>query len=188
MSGRLPRPDRDPSLSVTDTGRGHTLIHCQKGWHPADVMAALGRGMADLWDEPRAEKRESLVAARYIYTDANGKPLFEKVRYFPKRFKVEPSGVTAKLDQVPLSRLPELLLAVNSGRRVWIVEGERDVERLARQGEVATCNYDGASEGKDKPKWRPEGTTANTSEAPTSPSSRTGIAPDSRMPRRSVPT
>ncbi len=47
-------------------------------------------------------------------------------------------------------RLPELLTAVAEGREVYVAEGEKDVDRLHREGVTATCNPGGAG------KWRPE--------------------------------
>ena len=51
-------------------------------------------------------------------------------------------------------RLPELLKRPE-GTTVYIVEGEKDADRLAKLGLVATCNAGGATEGQ-KSKWRPE--------------------------------
>lgn len=100
----------------------------------------------------------SQIVAAYDYVDESGELLFQAVRYSPKRFRQrrpnnsEPDGWTWKVQgvhQVPY-RLPELLEAVAMGRQVFIVEGEKDVERLGRIGVVATCNAMGAG------KWRPE--------------------------------
>ncbi len=46
-------------------------------------------------------------------------------------------------------RLPELA-AADPRRSVFVVEGEKDADRLAALGAVATCNPGGAG------KWRPE--------------------------------
>lgn len=47
-------------------------------------------------------------------------------------------------------RLPEVLKAVQDGDLIAIVEGEKDVETLRRNGFVATCNHGGAGS------WKPE--------------------------------
>lgn len=146
--------DRNPSLSISN-GDGRVLLHCQAGCHPEDVTAAIGLTMADLFDEPKQDERPTIVA-RYPYTDASGTILFTKVRYFPKDFRVDPPGVAGKLDRKPLYRLPELLQAIQHGDPVWIVEGEKDADRLRTLGQVATCNYDGAAKDKQRPKWRPD--------------------------------
>jgi hypothetical protein len=49
-----------------------------------------------------------------------------------------------------LYRLRELLAGLVAGDPIWVVEGEKDVNRLHTQGYVATCNAGGAG------KWRPE--------------------------------
>jgi putative DNA primase/helicase len=46
--------------------------------------------------------------------------------------------------------LPQLLAAVQESQRVFVAEGEKDVEALERVGQVATCNPMGAG------KWRTE--------------------------------
>ena len=93
-------------------------------------------------------RRKSKV---YSYTDANGKPLYEVVRYEPKDFRQRrPDGTWKGPDKgraVPY-RLPELLR--NTDAPVLIVGGEKDVESLRTLGFIATCNHGG--EGK----WWPE--------------------------------
>jgi hypothetical protein len=39
---------------------------------------------------------------------------------------------------------------------IYVVEGEKDADRLVRAGEVATCNFEGAADNGQRPKWRPE--------------------------------
>lgn len=53
-----------------------------------------------------------------------------------------------------LYRLPELIKAVKDKEMVFIVEGEKDVDNMHKLGLTATCNFDGASKGNQKPKWR----------------------------------
>jgi hypothetical protein len=55
-----------------------------------------------------------------------------------------------------LYRLPEVLAAVGTRRTVYVVEGEKDADRLAGLGLVATCNFDGAAKDGQRAKWRPE--------------------------------
>ena len=50
-----------------------------------------------------------------------------------------------------LYKLPEVL-AADQSEPVLIVEGEKDVDKLWPGGFVATCNFDGASDGKSK--WK----------------------------------
>ncbi len=43
--------DRSPSLSIREVGDGRTLLHCFSGCAPADVLAAVGLNMADLFPD-----------------------------------------------------------------------------------------------------------------------------------------
>jgi hypothetical protein len=93
----------------------------------------------------------------YTYTDEAGVELFDAVRFHPKRFaqrrRARPTDEPAKVRTgyvwslggvrlVPY-HLPTLLSAA-ANRRVFIVEGEKDVEALEGLGLVATCNPMGA--------------------------------------------
>lgn len=54
--------DRDPSLVVTELNDGRVLIHCHAGCGAADVMAAVGLGMADLFaDKPLYHHGKSVL-------------------------------------------------------------------------------------------------------------------------------
>ncbi len=90
----------------------------------------------------------------YPYFDLDGKLRFETVRFKnPKDFRQRQPGTNCKpvwnLKGVEtiLFRLPELF-AADTEAPVFIVEGEKDVERLRGLGEIATCNPMGAG------KWR----------------------------------
>jgi hypothetical protein len=95
------------------------------------------------------------IAATYDYRDANGKFLFQVVRWVPKGFQQRrPDGRgdwiwnRGGIDPVPY-RLPELL-AAEPAEVVFLPEGEADVENLGRLGLLATTNPGGAG------KWRQE--------------------------------
>lgn len=98
------------------------------------------------------------VVARYPYCDEGGAELYVKTRHDPKDFRVwQPDGRPG-IGDAPrvLYRLPEVCAGVAAGRVVWVVEGEKDADRLASLGEVATCNFDGAAKAGTRTKWRPE--------------------------------
>jgi hypothetical protein len=112
--------------------------------------------MADLYprDSRNGSDGNRQIVAEYGYHDENGVLLFQCVRYEPKDFRQRaPKGSDWewKLNGVRrvLYRLPELLKAGPS-ELVFIVEGEKDVDRLRSIGLVATCNVGGAG------KWKPE--------------------------------
>jgi len=93
--------------------------------------------------------------ATYDYTDEDDALLFQAVRYDPKDFKQRQldgkGGWIWNLKGVRrvLYRLPELM-AADPAKPVFIVEGEKDANRLIQQGLIATTNPMGAK------KWLPE--------------------------------
>ena len=117
-------------------------------------MTALGMEMSDLWDEPL---RLDEPVAIYSYVDEDGVLQFTKNRYRPKRFAIFDSlghpGING--GRRVLYNLPQVLKAVAAGDVIYVVEGERDADRLNSLGFTATCNFDGASDG-ERPKWRQE--------------------------------
>ena len=89
------------------------------------------------------------IAATYNYCDERGSLLFQVVRYTPKTFRQRrPDGSggwswrVKGVRQVPY-RLPELLAERDAP--MFVVEGEKDADRLAHLGLVATCNAGGAN-------------------------------------------
>lgn len=149
--------DRSPSLSIGPAEKfPGAVLKCHTGCHLDDVLAALGLSSSDLFDEARDQRRGSVEVARYAYTTHEGEVLFEKVRRFPKDFRTSPAGVVGRLQSVPLYRLPEVGHAITTGATVYVVEGEKDADRLASLGLTATTNYEGAAKPDQRPKWRPE--------------------------------
>jgi hypothetical protein len=144
--------DGRPSLHVTrKTNPDRWLLHCFAGCAEADVCRLLGLTTEDLG--PSLKSREPVAV--YVYTDELAVPLFEVGRFEPKKFlqrlpgRTDWKGGIGKVRRV-LYRLPTLTTAIAAGRRIWIVEGEKDVHALEAVGEVATCNPGGAG------KWRAE--------------------------------
>jgi hypothetical protein len=142
--------DAQPSLSVTEKPDGRVLLHCQAGCEPEAVLAALGLGWVDLFPDGGRERAATIVAT-YDYTDPDGRLLYQAVRYVPKAFKRRrPDGAggwTWSLRGVRqvLYRLPEVLAAARAGETVWVAEGEKDADALARAGVAATTVLGGAS-------------------------------------------
>jgi hypothetical protein len=87
----------------------------------------------------------------YEYTDVAGAVLYEVVRTPPKRFtQRRPDGCGGwaydldGVERVPY-RLPEVNEAASTGRMVFVVEGEKDADRLVDFGLTATTNAQGAN-------------------------------------------
>lgn len=150
--------DGQASLSVTERG-DRVLLHCHAGCDLDTILGTLKLAKSDLFDEPKQRERErSRIARTYDYTDEAGTLLYQVVRLEPKSFRQRrPDGAGGwswtlqGVDRVPY-RLPGLVAAVDQGRWIFVVEGEKDVEALERAGEVATCNAGGA--GKWDTRWQ----------------------------------
>jgi hypothetical protein len=144
--------DRKPSLKVDEAEDGKVLLKCFAGCGTEDIIAAIGLKMSNLYPEP--ERKRKVIAA-YDYKDASGKLLFQVCRTADKRFfQRRPDGrggwVNGLGDVKPvLYRLPEVLKAVQRGETVFIPEGEKDVDNLARLGLAATTAPIGAGKWRD---------------------------------------
>jgi KaiC/GvpD/RAD55 family RecA-like ATPase len=96
------------------------------------------------------------IVASYDYQDEAEHLVFQVVRLEPKTFRQRrPDGQGGwiwSVKGIPLVpyRLPELRQAIADEEVVFIVEGEKDVDRLLALGLNATCNPMGAG------KWRKE--------------------------------
>lgn len=142
--------DQHESLSVRETRPGGIGIKCHRGCSADEIMEALDMSTAELFDEKPHE------VARYRYMDRNGTVLFAKSRQEPKHFTLlrpVDGGWEYGLDGVaerPLYRLPEVIGAVARGQIIYVVEGEKDADRLWDKDIAATCNFGGADEWRDE--------------------------------------
>jgi 5S rRNA maturation endonuclease (ribonuclease M5) len=130
--------------------RGEWLLHCHGGCSTDDILASIGLQMRDLFADDGQP-----VDQVYEYVDAYGGYMFEVVRTPDKSFyQRRRSGLgefefgRGGIDPV-LYRLNEVQKANSEGRRIFIVEGEKDVETLRGLGFVATTNPGGANSWKD---------------------------------------
>ncbi len=103
--------------------------------------------------KPKPGKKPSRIVATYDYKDESGELLMQVVRMEPKTFfqrrPVAGGGWenSAKDVRAVPYRLPELLAAPLNAT-IYVVEGEKDADRLASLGLVATCCAGGVG------KWR----------------------------------
>lgn len=151
--------DKHQSLSVTDGDNGAPVFHCHAGCTPRAVVEAVGLTWRDVMPEREQRGNKPRVVEEYDYRDEGGALLFQALRYEPKDFRQRsplPGGAwkyRGALDgvrRVPY-RLPELVAAALE-EPVFVVEGEKDVDRLRSLGLVATCNPCGADDGSGS-KW-----------------------------------
>lgn len=116
--------------------------------------------------EPVKPKGELVEVKTYRYTNRDGDPLYEVVRYQRRlpdgTWALTKDGTIAKdfrqrrrgpggewiwnLDGIGhcLYRHQQLELAIEAGKTIWLPEGEKDVETLVRWGLEATTNSGGA--------------------------------------------
>lgn len=145
--------DRTPSLSISRGNDGRAILHCHGGCDTKDILAAIGIELRDLFpptvnNKPKAKTKGRIVKT-YDYNDAEGRLLFQVVRFDPKDFRQRrPDGNDGwihNLNGTPrvLYRLPELI-AANGDGWIFVVEGEKDADALAALGLGATCNSGGA--------------------------------------------
>ena len=148
-------PDKaggNPSLGINTKKKIVKCFVCEKGGVKA---------LAEAWgitQESTYQRQE--IEQAYDYRKPDGTLLFQVVRFKvppgePKKIvqrrpdPEDPNGWAWNLKgvQTVLYRLPELRTA-DPAKWVWIVEGEKDVDRLRSLGLVATTNPQGAG------KWR----------------------------------
>jgi putative DNA primase/helicase len=143
--------DCNPSLSVSQ-GEVGVLLKCFAGCDLGAILEALDLEKADLFDEPQARVERGRIVAIYPYVDEQGTVLFEAVRYAPKDFRQrKPDGTwgIGGVRRVPY-HIDEIVRAVAADDPIYVVEGEKDCDRVRSLGLAATCNPMGAG------KWRDE--------------------------------
>jgi 5S rRNA maturation endonuclease (ribonuclease M5) len=151
--------DKNPSFSFNaEKGTGHCFAcHAAgEGLSVKELAAAWGCEMPPMIQKPEPVKPKARIVAVYDYTNAAGGLVYQSCRYDPKDFKQRrPDGKGGhiwSLDGVkPIPyRLSELLRALEKSKAVFIVEGEKDVDRLKELDITATTNSGGAG------KWTEE--------------------------------
>jgi len=140
--------DQRNSLSVSVGTDERVLLHCHAGCTYEAIRAAINIVA------PRPNGQDN-VAAVYDYTDEHGNLLFQACRTKPKGFfQRRPDGNGGFVNGLNgtrkvLYRYPELL-AADPSVTVFIVEGEKDADRLSALGLLATTNASGACKWSDK--------------------------------------
>lgn len=159
--------DQRASLSISEGDDGRVLVKCHAGCTHDAVCKAIGLTVSDLFPTadmlplPRpfhtkrpATNAKPQITAEYDYHDEGGNLVCQVVRYEPKDFRQrrpKPDGGwdwSVKGLRVVPYRLSELL--AEPAQPVVVVEGEKDADKLAGVGVLATCNAGGAG------KWTAE--------------------------------
>jgi len=147
-----------PSFTVTPSKSLFYCFGCGVNGSVIDLVMKLDRlssakAMAKLTGENPPQPPEPKTAITfggkeekiYKYLDETGELLYEVVRYNPKGFRQRHyvnGNVVWSMDGV--RRVPYNLPTVLNTNKVWIVEGEKDADKLGDHGIVATCNVGGA--------------------------------------------
>lgn len=144
--------DLKQSLAIRQNGKG-IGIYCHAGCVNETILPLVGLTFEDLFFDPLPEQQDEVVA-EYDYTDADGKLLYQVVRYEPKAFKqrrMTPFGWAWNMKGAV--RVPYMLHEILSrpDEPVFVVEGEKDVHTLRVHGLLATTNAGGA--GKWQEEW-----------------------------------
>ncbi len=138
-------PPHRANLHVNE--RGFRCFACNEYGSLAKLAEYLGIDCSSV-----SHSREP--TSTYDYCDESGDLLFQVVRQSPKGFfQRRPDGRGGWINNVQNVRIVPYRfndLAANPEATVWIVEGEKDADRLAGLGLIATTNPMGAGT------WRPE--------------------------------
>lgn len=170
LIGEEPTTETDDELKFGT--RGSLSIDLNAGtWF--DFEAGAGGGVLDFVMQRRSTDKAGAIAwlqerkhipppsgilnivARYPYTDKDGALLFEVCRLDPKDFRQRsPDGAGGwvwKMKGVGrvIYRLPSVLAAVAAGQTIYVTEGEKAADALAKLGVVATCSPGGANKWRD---------------------------------------
>lgn len=158
--------DRQASLTVTK-GRDSVLIHCHANCSTENVLSAAGLKMSDLfyqekrtgssWQAYIENREKKRIEAVYNYVSSNGGYLFTKVRMQGKkmiygtlaneRFTYGLGGRTRKALCAVYAPdgVQTINKAVSEGKPIFIPEGEKDADTLAKQGYTA-FSYGGVND------------------------------------------
>jgi len=100
------------------------------------------------------ELRPRMVVAKYDYTDPEGQPYMQVLRYMPKDFRqrrVDPNDTTKWIWSVKgIEHVPYRVTEILASDYVIVCEGERDADNLVAAGLVATCNAGGSNKWPDE--------------------------------------
>jgi putative DNA primase/helicase len=150
--------DGKRSLSIKNDN-GKWLFKCFAGCATEDIVATVGLAMQDLFPcTERQNQQQSQIASTYDYQDSGGNLQYQVVRMEPKGFRQrrpdhkKPGSWIWDLKGVQplLYHWPDILIkSITTQETIYVVEGEKDANNLAKLGLVATTNSGGAGKWDD---------------------------------------
>lgn len=159
--------DKNPSLSLSENSQGKILLNCFAGCSAQAICEAIGVSIKDLFNEPPSNIPAKSLRTEYLYQNKEGLTVYKKIRIEPgkngktKDFYFERlddcGNKISNMDGVEriLYQLPKVLKARAAGEFIFLVEGEKDADRIQNGLLVATTNPEGA-----KGPWRTQYTEA----------------------------
>ena len=142
------------SLKLEDN---QILLNCFAGCDFNNVCEKLGVDPKELFADPYQDDpppRKSETVAEYVYTNPDGSPRFVVIRKEDKRFlqaRINRKGSREysmkDVKRIPY-RLPQLIKAIENGKTLLLVEGEKDVETAEKLGFIATTFPQGAGKSE----------------------------------------
>jgi hypothetical protein len=164
--------DYSPSLHLREDDQG-LLVHCFAGCSPSDIAECL-EDEAPRMSKPKlipTPRDRGAVVAKYDYCNTEGEVVYRKLRLNPKSFEFRRPVVVPARTEGPVQHseyvswrlglkdrdgsylvapIPYNLPSLIDAADVWLVDGEKDTDRLTADGVVATCSPYGMA------RWRPE--------------------------------
>ena len=155
--------DRSLSVKLDDAAPDGFVVHSFAGDDPIACRDHVRRKIGEPAFEPKKKKANgggktySPTIAKYVYRLRDDTPYLQVHRLadksgFPQYHWDGEKWISGKPDgpKVPYM-LPQLIAAAPTAP-IYVVEGEKDCDNLAKIGFVATCNSEGADNGNGN-KW-----------------------------------
>jgi hypothetical protein len=150
------------------TPGGNVLIYCHAGCSFDEIRGALGLPKSAFFAHSEGSEgsegsgrrdndstRMPRIVSTYPYRDLLGVEVFQVVRTEPKGFfQRSPDGRGGYINSVRntdkiLYGLPELTAGIAAGKKVFLMEGEKDADAVSALGLIATTNPGGAGKWSD---------------------------------------
>jgi len=146
--------DENPSLSIK-IDNGKVLLFCHANCQYDDIRQEIENRIGEklnnnVTESTKKQTQKSKQVGEYLYTDENNELLFKKIRYEPKKFLIR--AASGKWGMNGCEPVLYNLVSISQSKEfdiIYIVEGEKDVDRLSSEGIIATTNFDGAGKWLD---------------------------------------
>ena len=159
--------DRSLAVKLDSTARDGFVVHSFAGDDPIACRDYVRRKLGLPEFEPKKAKKVngsgkpfSPTIAKYVYRQADNTPYLQVHRLadksgFPQYHWDGEKWISGKPKGAKIPYMLPQLIAATPATPIYVVEGEKDVDNLAKIGFVATCNSEGADNGNGK-KWTPD--------------------------------